>query len=170
LPAAVKGHFDHLAIDLKGNRLFATPEDFKAVLVLDPNTGALVHTIEGIGKPHAVFYRGDLNRIYLTDGVAGRLEVFDGETYKLLQSVKLLKDADSIGYDLSTRELHIDNGSGDEGQKYSMLTRLIPQPGRNWRIYASKEKPTGRAYMSITKRRTKSPSLTAGNARSPDRG
>jgi hypothetical protein len=35
LPVAVKGHFDHLAIDLKNNRLFVTPEEYKAVLVLD---------------------------------------------------------------------------------------------------------------------------------------
>ena len=33
LPADVKGNFDHLAIDLAGNRLFAGPEPYKAVLL-----------------------------------------------------------------------------------------------------------------------------------------
>src|SRR5579864_7964973 len=62
----VKGNFDHFAIDLKGGRLFATPEDFKAVLVFDVKTGKLIHTIGGIGRPHAVLYREDNNHIYIT--------------------------------------------------------------------------------------------------------
>jgi hypothetical protein len=30
-----KGHLDHFGVDLKGHRLFVTPEDYKAVLVYD---------------------------------------------------------------------------------------------------------------------------------------
>src|SRR6202011_2378615 len=102
LPADVKGNFDHFGVDLKGHRLFATPEDYKAVLVFELKNGKPIHTITGIGKPHAVLYREDLNRIYITDGDAGDLKIFDGKTYALLSSVKLLEDADSIGYDAKT--------------------------------------------------------------------
>ncbi len=122
LPAEVKGNFDHFGIDLKGGRLFATPEGYHAVVVFDLKTGKLVHKIDGIGKPHAVLYREDLNRIYITDGDAGDLKIFDGTTYKLLSSVKLLEDADSIGYDPATKHLYIDNGGGDVHQTYSMLS------------------------------------------------
>src|SRR4029077_3802803 len=72
--------------------------------------------------PHAVLYREDLNRIYITDGDAGDLKIFDGTTYKLVSSVKLLEDADSIGYDPATKYLYIDNGGGDVHQTYSMLS------------------------------------------------
>src|SRR3984893_11127911 len=48
LPPTIKGNFDHFGIDLKRNRLFATPEDFKAVLVFDLTQGKLVHQIDGI--------------------------------------------------------------------------------------------------------------------------
>src|SRR6266481_5673058 len=122
LPAEVKGNFDHFGIDLKGGRLFATPEGYHAVVVFDLNTGKLVHKIDGIGKPHAVLYREDLNRIYITEGNAGDLKIFDGTTYKLVSSVKLLEDADSIGYDSATNYLYIDNGGGDVHQTYSMLS------------------------------------------------
>ena len=122
LPAEVKGNFDHFGIDLKGGRLFATPEGYHAVVVFDLKTGKLVHKIDGIGKPHAVLYREDLNRIYITDGDAGDLKIFDGTTYKLVSSVKLLEDADSIGYDPATKHLYIDNGGGDVHQMYSMLS------------------------------------------------
>jgi len=122
LPADVKGNFDHFGIDLQGGRLFATPEGYHAVVVFDLKTGKLVHKIDGIGKPHAVLYREDLKRVYVTDGDAGDLKIFDGTTYKLVSSVKLLEDADSIGYDPVTKYMYIDNGGGDVHQTYSMLS------------------------------------------------
>jgi DNA-binding beta-propeller fold protein YncE len=122
LPPEVQGNFDHFAIDLKGGRLFATPEDFKAVLVFDVRNGKLIHTIRGIERPHAVLFREDLGHLYITDGEAGDLKIFDSNTYKLLSSVKLLEDADSIGYDPVTKLLYIDNGGGDVHQTYSMMS------------------------------------------------
>jgi DNA-binding beta-propeller fold protein YncE len=130
LPAAIKGHFDHFEVDLKSGRLFATPEGYKSVLVFDLKTGKLIHTISGIEKSHAVLYRGDLNRIYVTDGEAGDLKIFDGKTYKLLSSVKLLEDADSIGYDTKTKYLYIDNGGGDVHQTYSMVSVVDTTAGK----------------------------------------
>jgi DNA-binding beta-propeller fold protein YncE len=121
-PADVRGNFDHFGIDLKGNRLFTTPEDYKAVVVFDLKGGKQIHVIGGIARPHAVLYREDLNRIYITDGTTGDLKIFDGTSYKLLASVKLLEDADSIGYDSTTKYLYIDNGGGDVHQTYSMLS------------------------------------------------
>src|SRR6202048_5257126 len=130
LPSDVKGNFDHFAVDLKGNRLFATPEDYKAVLVFELKSGKPIHNITGIGKPHAVLYREDLNRIYITDGDAGDLKIFDGKTYALLSSAKLLEDSDSIGYDPKTKYLYIDNGGGDVHQTYSMLSVVDTTAGK----------------------------------------
>jgi DNA-binding beta-propeller fold protein YncE len=130
LPAAVKGHFDHFEVDLKGGRLFATPEGYKSVLVFDLKTGKLIHTIGGIEKSHAVLYREDLDRIYVTDGEAGDVKIFDGKTYHLLSSVKLLEDADSIGYDPATKYLYIDNGGGDIHQTYSMISVVDTTAGK----------------------------------------
>src|SRR4029077_13018929 len=130
LPSEVKGNFDHFGIDLKGGRLFATPEGYHAVVVFDLKTGKLVHKIDGIGRAHAVVYREDVNRIYVTDGDAGDFEIFDGTTYSLLSSVKLLEDADSIGYDPATKYLYVDNGGGDVHQPYSMLSVIDTTAGK----------------------------------------
>ena len=130
LPSDVKGNFDHFGVDLKGNRLFATPEGYKAVLVFELQSGKPIHTITGIGKPHAVLYREDLDRIYITDGDAGDVKIFDGKTYALLSSVKLLEDADSIGYDPKTKYLYVDNGGGDVHQAYSMLSVVDTTAGK----------------------------------------
>jgi hypothetical protein len=122
LPAAVKGRFDHFGVDLKHNRLFATPEDYHAVLVLDLVSGKPVAEIPGIGKPHAVLYRADLDRIFVTDGDAGALKIFDGKTYQPAGAISLAKDADSIGYDAASQRLYVVNGGKDAGQPYSILT------------------------------------------------
>ena len=130
LAPEVKGNFDHFAIDLKGGRLFATPEDYKAVVVFDLKTGKLIHTIIGIERPHAVLYREDLSRLYVTDGEAGDVKIFDSTAYRLLSSVKLLEDADSIGYDPATKYLYIDNGGGDVHQTYSMVSVVDTTAGK----------------------------------------
>lgn len=122
LPGDIKGHFDHIVVDVKGNRLFATPEDYHAVLVLSTATGKVIHEIQGIEKPHAILFRPDLNLLYITDGEDGSVKVFDATSYKLEHRIPLLKDADSIGYDPQTHYLYVDNGGGDVGQKYSMLS------------------------------------------------
>lgn len=130
LPPDVKGHFDHFAVDLTTSRLFATPEDYKAVLVFDLKTGKLIHTIRGIEKSHAVLYREDLKRLYVTDGEDGDLKIFDGGNYNLISKIELLPDADSIGYDSAKNYLYIDNGGGDAHQTYSMVTVVDTTAGK----------------------------------------
>src|SRR6202022_2239577 len=108
LPPDAKGQFDHFGVDLKGDRLFATPEGSKSVRVFDLKTGKPIHTIGGIEKPHAVLYREDLDRIYVTDGEAGDLKIFDPKT----------------------KYLYIDNGGGDVHQTYSMLSVVDTTEGK----------------------------------------
>jgi len=126
----IKGNFDHFAIDLKTNRLFATPEGYKSVLVFDVKSGKLLHTIRGIEKPHAILYREELHHLYVTDGEAGELKIFDSKNYDLLSKVKLLLDADSIGYDPATKLLYIDNGGGDVHETYSMISVVDTTAGK----------------------------------------
>ena len=129
MPASVTGRFDHLTADPAGNRLFLAAESAHQVLIFNLRTGRYERAIAGIQIPHAVFVRPDLNRIYVTDGGAGALKIFDGATYKLLQSVPLKVDADSIGYDPAAHALYIDSGGGDAGEPFSMFTAVNTDTG-----------------------------------------
>ncbi|MBO0723195.1 MAG: hypothetical protein J2P41_20395, partial [Blastocatellia bacterium] len=122
LGQAVMGKFDHFAVDLKHNRLFATAEDYHAVLVYDTVTSQPLAEIHGIAKPHAVLYREDLNRIYVTDGIEGALKIFDGKTYKPLDTIALSEDADAIGYEPARQYLYVVSGGKDAGQTFSTLS------------------------------------------------
>jgi DNA-binding beta-propeller fold protein YncE len=110
MPSEVNGSFDHMAADAKGHRVFASAEDYKAVLVFDYESGKLIHTITGIDRPHAILYRDDVDLIYVTDGMAGGVKIFDGKTYNFVKFIPLRTRADSIGYDPASKYLYVDNG------------------------------------------------------------
>jgi len=117
----VQNHFDHLTPDLKNNRLFIVPEDNKSVEVYNIRTGKFIHSIRPIGVGHSVVYRPDIDRIFVTDGSDGDLKIFDGTTYKLLKTVKLLADSDATGYDPKTHYLYIADGGLDAKLNYTFL-------------------------------------------------
>jgi len=121
MPAAVKGRFDHLGIDIGGNRLFVVGEEAAQVLVFDLSTGKYVRAIK-VDHPHAVLYREDLQRIYITDEGKGVLNIYDGKTYDLVKTVPLKVDTDSIGYDPATHYLYIDNGGDNAHETFTMLS------------------------------------------------
>jgi DNA-binding beta-propeller fold protein YncE len=122
MPADVKGRFDHLGVDLRGDRLFLAAETAHEVLVFNLRTGKYLRVIPDVQIPHAIFVREDLNRIYVTDGGAGEVKIFDGKAYRLIKSVKLKVDSDSIGYDPATHYLYVDNGGGDAHETFSMFS------------------------------------------------
>jgi hypothetical protein len=124
-----KTKFDHFGVDLAHNRLFATPEDQMEVLVLDLNDGRLITEMKGIAKPHAILYRADLDRLYVTDGIDGAVKIFDGKTYKPLKTVALAKDADAIGYEPARNLLYVVNGGKDAGQDYSFVSVIDTTSG-----------------------------------------
>jgi len=123
LPEVPAGPYaDHMALDLKGQRLFTTPQANKAVDVLDLQSGKVLHTIPGFGNPHAVFYRGDRNRLFVTDGGIGALRIFDATSFRELKSIKLELNADGIGYDAQTGYLYVSNGGDEAGKAYSLIS------------------------------------------------
>ena len=60
----VTSHFDHFGVDPDGGRLFATLQTENLVHVYQLQSGDELGTISGIGKPHAVLFRKDLDRLF----------------------------------------------------------------------------------------------------------
>ncbi len=117
----ISGRFDFFGIDLKGHRLFVTPLDHKTVEVYDLNTAKLIHSILGIVKPHAVFYREDLDEIFVTDGPAGSVKVFRGSNYELVKTVEPLPAPDGALYDPASRYLYVITGGEGAKLGYSLI-------------------------------------------------
>jgi len=122
MPAAITGRFDHLGADFQGNRLFLAAEGEHRVLIMNLRTGKYLGEIPDIQIPHAIFVRPDINRIYVTDGGAGGVRVYDGATYRQIAFIALKKDTDSIAWDPRTKYLYVVNGGGDADETFSMYS------------------------------------------------
>jgi DNA-binding beta-propeller fold protein YncE len=129
LPADVTGRFDHFGVDLEGNRLFLAAESIHQVLVLNLKTGTIIHRIRDVEIPHAIAFRQDDDILYVTDGGAGALKIYDGKTYRLTKSIKLQADADSLAYDQTMRYLYIVNGGEDAHQANSLVSVIDTNKG-----------------------------------------
>src|SRR5258708_37002173 len=99
LPDLKDGDFDHFTVDLAGHRLFLTAEKNSAVEVFDLNVNKLIHTITGLDEPHSMLYRADLKKLFVVDGGAAEVRMYDTGSYKYLGRIKLKDDCDSNTYD-----------------------------------------------------------------------
>jgi DNA-binding beta-propeller fold protein YncE len=119
----VEGRMDHLGIDVKGMRLFATAFDNHTLEVIDLKTGRQIHTIAGLDEPQGALYDAANNRLFEANGGDGTVRIFDGTTFQLLQTVTLDLDADNVRYD--ARSKHVVVGYG--GEKF--LAGKVARPG-----------------------------------------
>ena len=127
----IAGRFDGFGVDVKGHRLFVTPLDHKTVEVYDLTTGKLIHSIPGIEKAHAVLYRGDLNEIFVTDGPADSLKIFQGNKYEFVKDVKPLAKPDGILYDPVSHYLYIITGGENAKLDYSLIAVVDTDRGEH---------------------------------------
>ncbi len=137
LPATVTGKVGHFGVDVGGHRLFLAAEGAHAVLVLDLRTGALLHTITGLGRPHSVLFRPDLGSLYVVDGQTGEVKVYDASTYRPVMStrrtlgadVPVMPNADAIGYDPQTKLLYVESSGTDPKKKTSLFNMVDTSTG-----------------------------------------
>jgi DNA-binding beta-propeller fold protein YncE len=121
--ANVEGRMDHMSVDVKGRRLFATAFDNHTLEVIDLQTGRQIHTISALDEPQGAYYDPATNRLFVACGGDGTVKIFDGATFQLLQTVTLDLDADNVRYD--ARGKHIVVGFG--GEKF--LAAKVTRPG-----------------------------------------
>ncbi|MGH9414218.1 MAG: YncE family protein [Terriglobales bacterium] len=119
IPASVQGRFDHLALDIPGHRLFLAAETAHEVLVFNSRNGRYEKAITGIGIPHDELYRPRIARLFVTDGGAGEVRVYNGHTLAQVGTVRLKVDSDSTTYNPRTQRLYVVNGGGDAHLSYS---------------------------------------------------
>jgi DNA-binding beta-propeller fold protein YncE len=122
LPGLKDGDFDHFAPDVAGHRLFLTAEENDKLEILDTDKNQRIHTMEDVKAPHAVLYRGNLKRLFVVEGDASALRIYDSDTYKPIDEVKLTIDADSIAYDAATNYLYVENGGREAHTPYSLIS------------------------------------------------
>jgi len=122
MPGLHDGDFDHFAVDLQGRRLFLAAEENAVVEVFDLRTNKLIHTISDVKAPHSMVYRADLKKLFVVDGGAAEITIFDGSSYKRTGNVKLKVDCDSMAYDPATKYMYVVNGKLHSDAAYSFIS------------------------------------------------
>ena len=159
LPGLKDGDFDHFALDVDGHRLFLTGEENDKVLVFDTSTNKLIHTIEESKAPHAILYRADLKKLFVVEGDASAVKVYDGDSYKPVTEIKVSIDADSIAYDPATQYLYVVNGGREAHTPYSLISVIDTNSSKKLRDIKINsnhveaivlEKSGPRMFMNIT--------------------
>jgi YVTN family beta-propeller protein len=110
-----QGKIDHLAVDVKGKRLFVATTANNSVQVIDLAQGKVIHKIEGLAEPQGIAYLPDLKRIAIANGKDGSCRIFDGDTYKLLKSVDFKEDGDNVRYDAEAKRIYVAHEAGGLG-------------------------------------------------------
>jgi len=125
LPGLHDGDFDQFAVDLGGHRLFVAAEENSAVEVIDLHTNKLVHTISDLKAPHSIFYWPDSKKLFVSDGGAPEVKIYDGDSYKFVGSIKLEGNPDLIAYDTSNNYMYVTNSKTGDGPQPSSYISVV---------------------------------------------
>lgn len=113
---------DHLAVDVAGGRIFATPQAAKAVAVVDLKSRSVVKMIADISDPHGIYYSEDLKRLFVVDGTSGDVKVYSGQDYALIKTIRDVEAGDSLVYDRMSRAIYINSSGEDAGKAQSFVS------------------------------------------------
>ncbi len=111
----INGRIDHLSADVSGKRLFVAALGNNSVEVVDLGAGKVVHSIGGLKEPQGLFYRPEMNRLYVANGEDGHVRVYDGKSFEQIHEYDLSGDADNIRFDPRMKEIFVGYGSGALG-------------------------------------------------------
>ena len=128
IPLPGDGYMDHLAVDVKGQRLFVSGEAAKSLIVVDLRAGKVIHETKGLSAmPKKPFYLADTDEVWttLTDS---SVVAISGSTYEVIKTVKLSgygdpnRGADNAAYDPASHLIYAGvevfenfGGSGQHG-------------------------------------------------------
>src|SRR5437660_9963722 len=106
----VEGRIDHLAVDVKGKRLFVAALGNNTVEVIDLKGGKLAKSLTGFHEPQGIAFLPDANRVIVANG-GGGVDVLDGGGYHVIHRRSELPDADNVRYDGAAKR--VSGGYGD---------------------------------------------------------
>jgi hypothetical protein len=111
----VGGRLDHMAVDVEKRRLFVAAVANETIEVVDLEAGKLLNTIPGIKDAQdALFLGGNFNKLYVSS-LDGTLRIYQGETFRLIQALKLEPDPNRLLYDPTTDLIYFGYGGQNAG-------------------------------------------------------
>jgi DNA-binding beta-propeller fold protein YncE len=108
----VRGRIDHLAIDLKRQRLFVAELGNDSVGVVDLATRSLLRRITGLKEPQGAGYEPSTDTLYVANGGDGSVRLYEASKYKPIGRIELGSDADNVRIDAADKRVIVGHGDG----------------------------------------------------------
>jgi YVTN family beta-propeller protein len=107
----VHGRIDHMAVDLKRQRLFVAELGNDSVGVVDLANRKLLQTIAGLKEPQGVGYEPSTDTLYIANAGDGSVRLREGNEYKSAGRIDLGSDADNVRVDTAANRIFVGYGS-----------------------------------------------------------
>ena len=117
----VKGRIDHMDVDVNGQRLFVAGLENGSVEIVDLKAGKWLKTIPGFQKPQGIAYVASLNKLFVASGDDGMMRVFQADSLKLLDSIRLESGPNRVTYDPKKELLYVGYDGKDGGKDYGEI-------------------------------------------------
>jgi DNA-binding beta-propeller fold protein YncE len=101
------GGLDHLALDVKRDRLFLANKVNNSLDIVDLKAGKLLKQVGSQGGIQGIAYAADLDKVCVGLGSGGYCNIFDGKDYELLETIKFADDADNVRYNPKTNTIYV---------------------------------------------------------------
>ena len=108
----VSGRIDHLAIDVKRQRLFVAELGNNTLGVVDLAAGKVLRTIAGLKEPQGVAYVAFADSIYVANAGDGSVWVLRGDDLSPIGGFELGDDADNVRVDAKRSRVLVGYGKG----------------------------------------------------------
>src|SRR5215831_20047369 len=106
----VQGRIDHFTFDAKRKRVIGAALGNNTVEVVDTFAGRVIKSIQGAAEPQGVAYVGEFNKLFVANGEDGKLRVYDGDSFKLLNTLDIGEDADNVRYSPTDKKVYVGYG------------------------------------------------------------
>ena len=108
----VRGRIDHLAFDLKRNRLFVAELENDTVGIVDLNNDKVIQVISGLKNPQGVGYHAATDTLFVANGGDGTVAITRGDSYRQTARLPLGADADNVRIDPVGGQVVVGYGEG----------------------------------------------------------
>src|SRR5437868_14905531 len=114
--ADVQGRIDHMAMDVKGQRLFVAALGNNSLEVIDLKQNKRVHSVPGLAEPQGIAYIPSSNLLFVANGKDGTVRAFDAGSFRMLTSIPFHGDADNLRLDPDNEHIWVGYGDGALGE------------------------------------------------------
>src|SRR5262249_20175161 len=112
----IRGRLDHMAFDLRRQRLFVAELENDSVGVVDFGTRTIAHVITAdLKRPQGLAYVPAADTLFVANGGDGLLRMFEGVQYRALEPMHVGDDADNLRFDPESNLLYVAYGEGALG-------------------------------------------------------